>query len=164
MAKLIFCSEKFAGRIYEIAAQRTTVGRGNANTLSIHDSSVSEHHCELYDNGEDLIVRDLGSRNGTVVNGKLLRNAQAPLAHGQTVQFGSVAARLEIPHLTCNSETTTDVTAVHAHVSKAAHKPAPKNPIAVLDDGSPSENHTLLMSRAHRPTRMPSHSAPETKE
>lgn len=153
MAKLIFSGDKFNGRVYEIAAQRTTVGRGDANTLSIHDPSVSEHHCEIYDNGEDLIIHDLGSRNGTVVNGKLLHNAQAPLAHGEIVKFGAVEARLEIAHRASTSDTVTDVTAVHYHASHAAPPPPHPNPVATLDAGPPrdSSDHTLVIPRPSTP-------------
>lgn len=150
MAKLIFIGEKFTGRSYEIVAHRTTVGRADANTLTLHDGSVSERHCEIYDNGADVIVRDLGSRNGTCVNGELLRDAQRPLAHGQIVRFGAVAARLEISYA-ATSDTATDVTAVHFHAREVAH-PHPAVPPALpvtLDDGAPpaGNDHTLILPR-----------------
>lgn len=167
MSKLIFIGEKFKGRTYEISAQRTTVGRGDANTLSIHDGSVSERHCEIYDNGEDLIIRDLGSRNGTVVNGELLRGAQRPLAHGQTVIFGTVEARLDIT-APATSDTLTDVTAVHFHAHHATPAKPAANPGATLDAGGPpaTGDQTLLLSRPAAtpaptsPTPVPAASAP----
>lgn len=153
MAKLIFSGDKFGGRVYEIVAQRTTVGRGDTNTLSIHDSSVSEQHCEIYDNGEDLIIRDLGSRNGTVVNGKLLQSIQAPLAPGQIVKFGAVAARLEISRRATTSDTVTDVTAVHFHAHNAGTFAPKPDPSATLAAGAPSasSDHTLILSRPSSP-------------
>jgi pSer/pThr/pTyr-binding forkhead associated (FHA) protein len=123
MATLIFLSEKFRGRTYEIVTRRTTVGRGETNTLCIADDSVSERHCEIYDNGGDLIIRDLASRNGTVVNGELIKDAQRPLAPGQIVSFGAIEARLELPQARGETDSVTDVTAVHFHartVGKAA--------------------------------------------
>ncbi len=151
MAKLVFIGGKFGGRTYEISAQRTTVGRGDANTLSLHDRSVSEQHCEIYDNGADLIIRDLGSRNGTVVNGELLHNAQRPLAHGQIVKFGAIEARLEITSAP-SSDTDTEVTAVHFHAQRPAARPAPC-PAASLDDGAPREAsaQTLMLPRSSTP-------------
>jgi predicted component of type VI protein secretion system len=150
MTKLVFIGEKFPGRIYEIAAHRTTVGRADHNTLSLHDNSVSERHCEIFDNGVDLIIHDLGSRNGTVVNGEHLRNAQRPLAHGQIVKFGAVEARLEILPST-EDETLTDVTAVHFHarqITQPHRPPQPAGP-ATLDAGieSGSNDQTLLLPR-----------------
>ena len=166
MAKLIFLGEKFGGRVYEIAAHRTTVGRGDTNTLSIHDSSVSEQHCEIYDNGEDLIIRDLGSLNGTVVNGKLLRAAQGPLAHGEIVKFGEVEARVEIPRGPATNDT---VTAIHFRVPKAAARPPTSNSTVVLDAGAESAptGHTMTLSRPEPPTpatpTLPPAPAPRTK-
>lgn len=150
MAKLVFIGEKFAGRSYEIAAQRTTVGRADSNTLSLHDSSVSEQHCEIYDNGADVIVRDLGSRNGTFVNGEELHDAQRPLAPGQIVKFGAVEARLEISR-GATADTTTDVTAIHFHAREVAqphHAVPPPTPVT-LDDGAATtgDDQTLILPR-----------------
>src|SRR4026208_2582560 len=96
MAKLIFLDEQFSGRTYEFALPKITVGRGDHNALTIHDNGVSQTHCEILVYGSEVIVRDLGSRNGTFVAGTLLQNHQAQLKHGQTVRFGSVEARLEL--------------------------------------------------------------------
>jgi predicted component of type VI protein secretion system len=163
MAKLVFIGEKFGGRVYEVLAPRSTVGRGSANTLSIPDSSVSEQHCEIYDNGADLIIRDLGSRNGTVVNGKLLRNAQAPLAPGEIVKFGAVAARLEIPERSSASDTVTDVTAIHFHAHVVTH-PTPTPPVApalpLAEAASAPGEQTLLLPRLEAKARPADLSAP----
>jgi hypothetical protein len=150
MTKLVFIGEKFPGRIYEIAAHRTTVGRADHNTLSIHDNSVSERHCEIFDNGVDLLIHDLGSRNGTVVNGEHFRNAQRPLAHGQIVKFGAVEARLEIVP-SAETDLATDITAVHFHarqITQPHRPPQPAGP-ATLDAGieSGSNDQTLLLPR-----------------
>lgn len=164
MAKLVFSGERFSGRVYEIAAQCTTVGRSEANTLSIHDGSVSERHCEIYDNGEDVIIRDLGSRNGTVVNGKLLHNAQAPLAHGQVVKFGAVEARLDIPSRSASSDTVTDVTAVHFHAHQSGGLPPAPNPVVILDAGKlpAPDDHTLILPRPSSPPPIAPKPAPAT--
>jgi pSer/pThr/pTyr-binding forkhead associated (FHA) protein len=150
MAKLIFNGEKFGGRVYELAATRTTVGRSNVNTLSVRDGSVSEQHCEIYDNGEDLIVRDLGSTNGTYLNGQLLRNAQGPLAHGGTIKFGAIEARVEMLSTCSAGDTATDVTAVHAY---ARHKnsPPPPAPTPTVLQASPLQDscdNTMIMLSA----------------
>lgn len=158
MTKLVFIGEKFLGRTYEISAHRTTVGRGDQNTLSIHDNSVSERHCEIFDNGVDLIVHDLGSRNGTFVNGEHLRNAQRPLSHGQIVKFGAVEARLEIERPT--HDLATDVTAVHFHAREIAQphrppQPAGSAPLAAGHESAPTD-HTLLLPRpAQNPPPIP---------
>ena len=114
MAKLIFIGDKFGDRVYEFSVDKTTVGRGDHNTLTIHDASVSHTHCEILVYGPEVIVRDLGSSNGTSVNGERLHDQQRPLLSGQIVKFGSVEARLELEPPT-RGDTATDVTAVYSH-------------------------------------------------
>jgi pSer/pThr/pTyr-binding forkhead associated (FHA) protein len=76
MPKLIFTSEPFAGRVYELTLEKTTGGRGDLNTLALGDSSVSLAHCEILVHGPEVIVRDLGSANGTFVSGMQLKRRQ----------------------------------------------------------------------------------------
>src|SRR5262245_22171828 len=114
MAKLIFTDDKFSGQIYELTLERTTVGRGNENTLVIRDPSLSSKHCEILTNGTEVIVRDLGSKNGTMVDGIRLRNQQSQLKPGKTVGFGSAEARLELDQDDSPQEDTAE-TAVYPH-------------------------------------------------
>src|SRR5437667_6015105 len=95
MTKLVFLGEKFGGRVYEFAMEKTTVGRGEDNTLAIRDESVSSHHCEILVNGAEVIVHDFGSANGTFVCGAKV-NGQCQLKNDQVVRFGSVEARLAL--------------------------------------------------------------------
>lgn len=152
MARLIFMGEKFATRVYEFVVPKTTVGRGDHNTLTIHDPSVSHTHCEIYAYGPEVIVRDLGSSNGTCVNGERLHDQQRPLAIGQTVKFGSVEARLEAtPPGSASAET--DVTAIHSHaqyVRAQQNKPALPAPASIILAATPESipaDHTLRLSR-----------------
>src|SRR5213594_2223932 len=68
MPKLVFTDENFAGRVYALMVEKTTVGRGDHNTLVICDDSVSKNHCEILIYGYEVIVRDLDSTNGTFIN------------------------------------------------------------------------------------------------
>ncbi len=154
MAKLIFTDEKHAGRVYTLVLEKTTVGRGDQNTLVIHDSSVSSNHCEILVNGPEVIVHDLGSRNGTFVNGTRLANQQSQLKSGQTVRFGSVEARLELERPTID-DTASEETAVHAmrrslrDQRRAEKNPEPLNPSATFDSGmdASSGDHTVMLPR-----------------
>ena len=113
MPKLLFISQDFSGRFHVLESEKTTVGRGNHNSLVLHDNSISKSHCEIQVNGVEVIVRDLGSKNGTVVNGERLRSQQRQLKHGQIVKFGSVEARLELEEPPFTRDSATDVTAGH---------------------------------------------------
>jgi pSer/pThr/pTyr-binding forkhead associated (FHA) protein len=114
MPKLIFTDKNHVGQAYELILEKTTVGRDAQNTLVIPDSSVSAAHCEILTNGSEIIVRELGSRNGTVVNGIKLINQQSQLKSGQTVRFGSVEARLELGPPTSSEDTVSEITAVYS--------------------------------------------------
>lgn len=70
MPKLVFISDHFAGRVYEPVLEKTTIGRGEGNTLviNINDSEIPHIHCQILVYGGEVIVRDLGSANGTFVD------------------------------------------------------------------------------------------------
>ena len=150
MAKLIFLGEKFAGRVYEFAIEKTTVGRGDHNTLTIHDASVSHSHCEILVYGTEVIVRDLGSSNGTVVEGKrLFDREQRPLDDGQIVKFGLVEARLELA-TDSESDTVTGWTAVHSHSRHLGDQPKPATTELTKKEtvASVHDDHTLIVPAA----------------
>jgi hypothetical protein len=78
----------YAGRSFDATGDEITVGREPGNTICLEqDSSVSRRHAKLTRQGDALTVEDLGSTNGTFVNG---RKVEAPttLSPGDTVQFG----------------------------------------------------------------------------
>lgn len=67
------------------------VGREAGLTISlVSESTVSRRHAEIVRNGDSIVIRDLGSRNGTFVNGAPVTGDQ-PLRRGDRVQFGSAA-------------------------------------------------------------------------
>ncbi len=63
-----------------------TVGNADGNTLRLTDPSVSRFHVELSRKGDRILVRDLGSTNGTQVNGLMLTEAAVP--PGTVLQLG----------------------------------------------------------------------------
>ena len=143
MPKLVFIDRNFAGRVYPLTLEKTTVGRSDENVLVIRDSSLSARHCEILVNGTEVIVRDLGSRNGTVVDGQMLRGQQSAVKNGQIVRFGLVDARVEIESADWNDETNPE-TAVFDHRQvmrdqrRAQKNPAPTSPAMKLDSGAPA--------------------------
>lgn len=72
---------------YEVAVGEFSVGRSPACNIVSESPDVSKQHARLTRSADKLIVRDLGSANGTWVNG--VRIAEAPLADGDLVAFGS---------------------------------------------------------------------------
>ncbi len=71
----------------------TSLGRHDDCVIRIKSAQVSRRHCELYEVGGQLMLRDLGSSNGTFVNGKRVSGEQA-LKHGDEVTVGAVTLRV----------------------------------------------------------------------
>jgi hypothetical protein len=71
-----------------------TVGRLPECTISINDSNISRKHAEMRQTGGDYIVADLGSTNGTLVNGIRITGQQR-LNEGDIISFGSTHVRFE---------------------------------------------------------------------
>lgn len=68
-----------------------TIGRAPDNTLTIDDASVSSHHAKLEPAGEGYTLTDLGSTNGTRLNGGQLKENEAHVLNaGDKIRFGKV--------------------------------------------------------------------------
>ena len=93
MSKLVLLSEGFAGRTYELNVEKTTVGRVEDNAFQIAEPSVSSHHAEIILKGNDVVIKDLNSTNGTFINGEKV--TEGVLKPGQTLKLGQVEMRLE---------------------------------------------------------------------
>ena len=63
-----------------------TIGRDAPNTISLHSSTVSRQHARLDAEGERIVIRDLGSTNGILINGQQV--TQAYLQDGELFQIG----------------------------------------------------------------------------
>jgi len=71
----------------------TSIGRHDDCVIRIKSSQVSRRHCEIFEVAGNLTIRDLGSSNGTFVNGKRVSGQQA-LKPGDEVTIGAVALRV----------------------------------------------------------------------
>ena len=72
----------------------TSLGRDVNNSVVIDDPFASQEHAILTFRGRDWYVEDLGSTNGTYVNGNRVEGV-APLGFGDELQIGQVRLRLE---------------------------------------------------------------------
>ncbi|MDB4995946.1 MAG: Nitrogenase (molybdenum-iron)-specific transcriptional regulator NifA [Myxococcaceae bacterium] len=71
---------------------RLRIGKANDNDLVLTDDTVSRHHCELQRTGEGIHVKDLGSTNGTKVEGARVQEATFPA--GTVLRVGEVEISL----------------------------------------------------------------------
>jgi hypothetical protein len=74
-------------QIYEMNKGIITLGRDITNDIVINDPEVSRHHCRLTQGPGGYTMEDLGSTNGTFINGQRLTGAR-PLVHGDMVGLG----------------------------------------------------------------------------
>jgi pSer/pThr/pTyr-binding forkhead associated (FHA) protein len=95
MARLVVLSEGYTGLAYELKVEKTSVGRVDDNAFQIADASVSSHHCEIIQQGTDILVRDLNSTNGSYINGEQI--TEKVLKPGQILRLGNIDVRLEVP-------------------------------------------------------------------
>ena len=75
------------GKVYPLEAQEITIGRDNSNMVAINDVEVSRRHAKVELRGSAYVIQDLGSTNGTFVNGQRFSGIQV-LNPGDTVSFG----------------------------------------------------------------------------
>jgi pSer/pThr/pTyr-binding forkhead associated (FHA) protein len=93
MPKLVLLSPGMTGQTHELKVDKTTIGRLEDNTFQIPEPSVSSHHCEVMLRGQDVIVHDLNSTNGTFINGEKV--SESPIKPGQILRLGQIEMRLE---------------------------------------------------------------------
>jgi CheY-like chemotaxis protein len=93
MARLVIISKNAPSASLAVGDFWATIGRADGNTLQILETSVSGRHCEVRLRGEELIVRDLASTNGTFFGGQKI--SEATLQFGQSFRLGEVELRFE---------------------------------------------------------------------
>ena len=91
MAKLVLSSGGTVVFQYFVDKERLGVGRDPTNQIVINDPWVSREHAAIVPVGNDHILEDLASVNGTFVNGT--RMARRILQHGDVVEFGAFTLR-----------------------------------------------------------------------
>lgn len=81
-----------AGRLYRLLGE-VSIGRGEGVTIALGDPSVSRRHASVGLADGTPVVRDLGSRNGTFVNGERVETRRLQI--GDVIRVGSTEMRVE---------------------------------------------------------------------
>ena len=110
MAKLVVLSAGMTGRTHELKVDKTTIGRVEDNTFQIAEASVSSHHCEVLLRGNEVLVRDLNSTNGTFINGEKV--SESVIKPGQILRLGQIEMRLDTDTPATTSKKHVDQTKV----------------------------------------------------
>jgi DNA-binding winged helix-turn-helix (wHTH) protein len=79
----------------EVAAGTSVIGRDRGCAVQIDADSVSRHHARLNVTGREVSLEDLGSKNGTWVEGERIQGA-VPLTDGACFRLGTETVRLEL--------------------------------------------------------------------
>jgi FHA domain len=75
-----------AGSAYDLS-EGALLGRGDAADIQLEDTFASSQHARLVPQGDVIVLEDLGSTNGTYLNGEPLRGPQ-PLHVGDSIRIG----------------------------------------------------------------------------
>lgn len=84
----------FRGFVFYLKKPVSLVGRGEDCDIILPDVSVSSHHCKIMQGKHCLRVVDLGSTNGTWINGKII--TERILQPGDSFQIGTVMVELQL--------------------------------------------------------------------
>ncbi|HEY7544527.1 MAG TPA: tetratricopeptide repeat protein [Blastocatellia bacterium] len=86
------------GGVFILEEPRFTIGRGPQNSLCLPDAAVSRYHAQIVRLGRDFLLQDLGSTNGSYVNG--VRVSEQLLNNDDTIQFGKAGPKLQFKQFT----------------------------------------------------------------
>lgn len=75
------------GKRQELASEQAVLGRSRDCDVRVSDENVSRKHAEIREQGDRWILIDLGSTNGTLLNGRKIDREQ--LSDGDTITLGS---------------------------------------------------------------------------
>ncbi|MGN6360104.1 MAG: FHA domain-containing protein, partial [Thermomicrobiales bacterium] len=97
-----------AGQTYTLTGANATIGRQDDNTIVLDDARLSRHHLRLDLHDGQLTVTDLGSANGTRVNGQAVTTGQT-LHSGDRIQIGDTVLVVEGGSAPAGATVTTDL-------------------------------------------------------
>jgi adenylate cyclase len=92
MARLLLATPE-GQQVVELRGQNS-LGRHPSNSIQLLDKIVSKEHCTIEQRGAEFVLRDLGSLNGTYVNGERVVGERI-LGHGDDIALGTTRARFD---------------------------------------------------------------------
>lgn len=89
---ILILSSNFLGKSFVIDKERTIIGRGNEADIIISDPLVSKTHCAIIVEEDKFFIEDLGSKNFTFLNGKIVKK-KTQLFYGDRIIIGDTILR-----------------------------------------------------------------------
>jgi Nif-specific regulatory protein len=127
--RLISISGPLEGTVFSITDADVTIGRGPSNSICIADPLLSRQHCRITREGELFSLLDLGSFNGTFVNGVPIK--KQAIAHGDLIKTGG-----SILLFICHEESDSDSGSESGRVRFAEDDPAMQSTIFLRREDS----------------------------
>ena len=93
MTELIITSGKLQGKKLILPSTEVVIGRGDECQIRLASNDISRTHCAIRQGPEGLLVRDLGSRNGTYIN-DIPISAETLMKPGDLLRVGPLELRL----------------------------------------------------------------------
>ena len=93
--KLVLFKKDGSQKSFALPSNLAVIGRRHDCDLCVPLMDVSRRHCQLDQNNETLEVRDLGSRNGTFLNGQRV-DGETPIKAGDYLQVGPLVFQFQI--------------------------------------------------------------------
>lgn len=108
VVKLIVSSGKSAGRAISVKRDRLLIGRADECDVRPLSEDVSRRHCEVLVGPADVWVNDLGSRNGTFVNGRRI-SEKTRVSDGDMIRVGVLELKVQCSDPAAKAGTDDDV-------------------------------------------------------
>jgi hypothetical protein len=118
--------EQGTGETFPLGFEPVSIGRHGDNEVILPDPQASRHHAEILMQGGRWIISDLGSANGTYVNGQLVTGPHV-LNHGDLIRIGQTQFQVEIAAAMAVQETL-----VEAAPAREAAPATKERPVWVL--------------------------------
>jgi pSer/pThr/pTyr-binding forkhead associated (FHA) protein len=100
IVQLVVATENRKGQVIPVTGEKFIIGRADDCHLKPRSELISRYHCAILV-GENVVVRDLGSKNGVRLNGEKI-NAEQKLKNGDRLAIGPLEFFV---HIAADSET-----------------------------------------------------------
>jgi pSer/pThr/pTyr-binding forkhead associated (FHA) protein len=102
-ARLKILFGPLSGQTIPVLAGKLIIGREEDCHLRPPSEFISRHHCVLLLDEYTLRIRDLGSKNGTYVNGRRIGKGESILSHDDFVSVGDFVVQVDISPVTADA-------------------------------------------------------------
>jgi pSer/pThr/pTyr-binding forkhead associated (FHA) protein len=121
---LVLLKKNGSRKIFPLPSEITTIGRHRSCDLHIPLASVSKKHCQLHLDSGVLKLRDMGSKNGTNLNGKPVE--EAVIQPGDFIEVGPLKFQVQIDNQPKDAAAPAKPQQKPANQNNPSHKPQQK--------------------------------------